>query len=262
MKWPVLFVCASALLSAAASAQTALPLGEGSQRVADAKPGDARLLVTDGFRSPLEKVRADLEKTVGHKLVIEYSESHVLQREMESGQPFELALVTADVVDAETAKGVILPDHQVVARIRIGLFQRGDAPVVDLSTPEALKKALLGAKSISWSVGSAAEPSALNVVGKLGISDTIKAQLHKTVMGHPAPPVALGTGEYELRFNAINEAPGPLPLAGEIPRTLEVPAVIPAGIGAHGDVTLAHAIVKYLMSPAFTPVLNSSKMMR
>src|ERR1700748_2896392 len=142
-----------AFLGGAAQAQTTTP-----ENVANAQPGDVRLMITDGLKIPLGKVRADLQKTVGHPLIFEFSESHVLQRQIETGQPFEVALVTQDVVEAEIAKGNMLPDHPVIARIHVGFFQRGDGPPLDVNTPDAVKKALLGAKSIRWSANAAAEP--------------------------------------------------------------------------------------------------------
>jgi molybdate transport system substrate-binding protein len=255
---------AAILLSGVVLAQQAQPpVGEGSQRISAAKPGEIRLMVTDGLRVPLEKVRADIEKAVGHKLVVQYSESHVLQKEMEGGQPFELALVTQDVVDSGIAKGVMLPDKTVVARIRVGVFQRGDAPLQDVSSPDALKKALLGAASVRWSANAAAEPTVLNTFKTLGVADTLKPKMHPTTMGQANQPIELKAGEYELVINIIGETVRPpLILLGEIPKTLQIPIVLPAGIGAKGDVAAARAVVKFLMSPAFTPALEASKLMR
>jgi molybdate transport system substrate-binding protein len=238
-------------------------VGQGSQRISEAKPGDIRLMVTDGLHVPLEKVRADIEKAVGHTLVVQYSESHVLQKEMEAGQPFELALVTQDVVDSGIAKGVMLPDKSVVARIRVGVFQRGDAPPQDISSPEALKKSLQGAASIRWSANAAAEPTVMKTFATLGVAETLKPKMHPTTMGQPNQAVTLNAGEYELVINIIGESVrAPLVLLGEIPKALQVPIVLPAGIGAKGNTELARAVVKFLMSPAFTPVLEASKLMR
>ena len=41
-------------------------------RVADAKPGDVRVMTTGAIRTPLDAVRAEAEKAIGHPLVIEY----------------------------------------------------------------------------------------------------------------------------------------------------------------------------------------------
>ena len=255
-------LCA-AINASTALAQAPLPVGEGSQRIADAMPGDIRILVTDGLRGPMDKVRGDIEKSLGRKLVIQYSEAHVLQKEMDGGQAFELALVTQDVTDAEIAKGNMLPDKSIVARIRVGIFQRGDGPVADVSTEGALKKALLGAKSIRWSANAAAEPTALNLLAKLQIADTVRPRIHTTSMGQASQAVELAPGDYELQINIIGEKTRPpFVLAGEVPSSLQVPIILPSGIGAHGDIAAARKVVAYLMAPAFTPVLEASKLTR
>ncbi|HEY4276165.1 MAG TPA: substrate-binding domain-containing protein [Rhizomicrobium sp.] len=254
--------CTSALmlglLCSTAEAQTTTP-----ENVANAQPGDVRLMITDGLKVPLGKVRADLQSAVGHPLIFEFSESHVLQRQMETGQPFEVALVTQDVVEAEIAKGNMLPEHPVIARIHVGFFQRGDAPAVDVSTPEAVKKALLGAKSIRWSANAAAEPSVLNILNRLKLNDAVKSKVHTTVMGQPVQPVDLGPGEYELLINIVGEGSRPpFVFLGNAPAQLEVPVVLMAGIGSKGDPATARAVVRYLMNPAFDPVLQASNQSR
>src|SRR2546427_1751278 len=76
-----------------------------SAKVADAKPGQTRLIVSNGLRAPLEAIKADAEKAVGHSFIIEYGASLALKNTIESGQPFELAIVTPEVLDEMTSKG-------------------------------------------------------------------------------------------------------------------------------------------------------------
>ena len=60
------------LLFLAANTAPANAQGGNAPRVADAKPGDVRVMVTAAIRTPLEVVRAEAEKGVCKKLVIEY----------------------------------------------------------------------------------------------------------------------------------------------------------------------------------------------
>ena len=46
--------------------------GGRGERIADAKPGDVRVLATAAIRIPLDAVRAEASKAIGHPLVIEY----------------------------------------------------------------------------------------------------------------------------------------------------------------------------------------------
>jgi hypothetical protein len=252
------------LLAEAGSARQApLPVGEGSQRVAQAKPGEIRLMVTDGLRGPLQTVRAEIEKSLGRSLVVQYSESRILQKEIEAGQPFELALVTADVIDSGITKGMMLKDKVDIARIRVGVFQRGGTQMQRVESHDSLRQALLGAKSIRWSANAAAEPSVMNTFRTLSIAEAIKPRLRPTTMGQQNPPTELNGDEYELVINIIGATVrAPLVLLGELPRDLQVPIVVAAGIGAKGDAAAARNIITFLQNPAFTPVLEASRLTR
>ena len=82
---------------------------EGNAKIADAKPGDVRVLVSTGLKASLDPVKADAEKAVGHPLVIEYGPSKGLQTQIEGGAAFEASILTRDVIDAMIAKSRIVP---------------------------------------------------------------------------------------------------------------------------------------------------------
>ena len=84
------------VLSAAlhANAQFAAP------KVADAKPGDVRLLVTAAIREPLNAVLKQAEAAIGKPIVAEYGSARGnLKDEILKGQDFEVALLLPDVDD-------------------------------------------------------------------------------------------------------------------------------------------------------------------
>jgi ABC-type molybdate transport system substrate-binding protein len=72
--------------------------GGRGQKVAEAKPGDVRVMVTAAIRTPLEAVRAEAQKAVGKPLVIEYGSARGnLKDQILAGQPFEVAMLLPDV---------------------------------------------------------------------------------------------------------------------------------------------------------------------
>jgi ABC-type molybdate transport system substrate-binding protein len=77
--------------------------------MADAKPGDIRVMVTAAIRVPLEEVRAQAEQAVGHPLVIEYGSARGnLKDEILAGQAFEVAILLPDVNDELAKQGKIV----------------------------------------------------------------------------------------------------------------------------------------------------------
>src|SRR5882757_7464269 len=76
-----------------------------AEKVANAKPGEVRMLVSTGLKSSLDTVRVDAEKAAGRPLVIEYGASKALRAQIEGGQTFEVTVLTPDVINDMIAKG-------------------------------------------------------------------------------------------------------------------------------------------------------------
>jgi molybdate transport system substrate-binding protein len=229
-----------------------------SAKVADAKPGQTRLIVSNGLRAPLEAIKEDAEKAVGHSFIIEYGASLALKNTIESGQPFEVAIVTPEVLDEMTSKGKVVAGSRFdVARVPVAIGQRGEGPKQDISTPDALKKALLNAKSIRYATNGASLPTVNKMIDQLGIASQMKDKTNQQ-------GVQLGAGEYELNINLASEI---LPVKtqvylGNIPKEFQIPAIMAAGIGSSGDQAAAKALMKFLQGPAIEPSLKANGMQR
>jgi molybdate transport system substrate-binding protein len=236
-----------------------------NQKVADAKPGDIRLFVSNGIHGPIEAVRADLAKALGRRsIVIEYGSSRGLQAIMEADQAFEVAIVTPEVINEVEAKGKVIKGSRVdIGRSPIGVLQRGGTKV-DISTLEKLKTAILGAKFIRYPPTGAAKPMVDNAGAKLGIADALKDKTRPPI-GRAEPAPALTGSEYELFFQLDSELLAPPAgqiYIGSVPRDLQIPAVMTAAVGAKGDARAAQALIDFLKGPAIEPALASSRMTR
>src|SRR5262249_1304643 len=74
--------------------------GQGGEKASNGKPGEIRVIVTAAIRVPLDQVRAEAEKAIGHKLVLEYGSARGgLKDEILAGQAFEVSLLLPDVDD-------------------------------------------------------------------------------------------------------------------------------------------------------------------
>ena len=82
------------LLFLLAPGAPALPQGGGGERIADAKPGDVRILASAAIRIPLDAVRAEASKAIGHPLVIEHGSARGnLKDAIVGGAGFEVAML-------------------------------------------------------------------------------------------------------------------------------------------------------------------------
>jgi molybdate transport system substrate-binding protein len=242
-------------------AQGASGGGRGPQvKVADAKLGDTRLVVSNGVRVPLEAVKAEAEKAIGHPFIIEYGASMGLRATIESGQAFEVAIVTPEVLEDMIKAGKVVAGSRFdVARVPVAIGQIGEAPKSDISTPAALKGTLLKAKGVRWATNGASLPTINKMVDGLGIRKEMEAKLNT-----PRDQLNLMPGEYELNINLASEI---LPVKtqvylGNIPKDFQIPAVMAAGIGSTGDQVAAKALIAFLKGPAIEPSLKANGMER
>src|SRR5450432_1835876 len=72
--------------------------GFAGPKVADAKPGDLRVIVTAAIREPLDAVLAQARQVVGRPIVVEYGSARGNLKDMIlAGQDFEVAMLPPDV---------------------------------------------------------------------------------------------------------------------------------------------------------------------
>ena len=244
------------LLFLLAPGSPALPQGGGGERVADAKPGDVRILATAAIRIPLDAVRAEASKAIGHPLVIEYGSARGnLKDAIMGGAGFEVAMLLPDVDEQLLKSGKITSHGIVVGRTDVAIGLRGDG-TPDLSTPDKIKTAMMNARSLRWADTGAALFTVNKILDTLKIRDAVKAR-HNMV---PAP-VPLGQGEYEINIYPLSEILSNRSLrnAGPVIRELQVPAVVTATISAHTpNAAAARALVTFLQGPAIEPALKGN----
>ncbi len=91
----------------------------------------------------------------------------------------------------------------------IGVAVKSGTPKPDISSPDALKRALLAAKSIAYSDSASGVYISTEMFPKLGIADDMKGKARAI----PAEPVAevVARGDAEIGFQQISEL---LPVAG------------------------------------------------
>ena len=234
----------------------AMAQGGSAERVADAKPGDVRVLATAAIRIPLEAIRAEASKMIGRPVVIEYGSARGnLKDVVMAGTGFEVALLLPDVDEQLLKAGKITSPGVVIARTDVAIGLRGDG-TPDLTTPDKIKTAMLNAKSLRWSDTGAALLTVNKILDTLKIRDAVKAR-HNMV---PAP-VPLRPGDYEINIYPLSEILPNKDLrnTGPVIPALQVPAVVTATISANtSNAAAAKTLVTFLQGPAIESALKGN----
>ena len=132
------------------------------------------MLSTPTMKTSLDESVGRFEAETGHHLSISFEGVPALKRRIESGEQFDVAILTRSVSDELAHDGKIDRDSIVnVAKTGAGLAVRAGAPKPDTRTEQGLREALLKAKTISYSADSASGTYFLSLLKRLKIEDEI-----------------------------------------------------------------------------------------
>jgi molybdate transport system substrate-binding protein len=208
----------------------------------------------------LSELAPQFERDTGYKLVKKGGVTGVLKQMIESGEPFDLALIPAPLMDNFVKQGKIVSDSNVpLVRVGMGVAVRAGAPKPNIGSVAAFKQTLLNAKSVTFVPTGETANHLSKVIEDLGIAEQMKAKLHpqQTVAGCIR---LVASGEVELYFsltNIIASAKG-IELAGSFPPELQHYLVISAGMNtAAKEPKGAEALIRLLKSEGIKPIITT-----
>ncbi len=210
---------------------------------------------TIGVRSAAEELFETFEKTSGHKLAVTWGTAPMLVNRIEGGETADVLILSRAGIDQLSKQGKIAPGSDVtLAGSGVAIAVKAGAPKPDISTPDALKRALLAAKSIAYSEPSAGGASGVyfaKLLERMGIAEAMKPKTKFPPAGGFSAALLL-TGEVEL---AVQQKPELLHVAGTeivgfLPGDLNMVTEFAAGIIPNSDnVAAARTLIEMLRSP-------------
>src|SRR5947199_10611597 len=111
---------------------------------------EIKVLCTIGVKPALPDVVAEFERATGHKVSIVWGNAATLKTRYLEGEQADVAVLTAAAIDDLVKAGKVV-GRVDLARSGMGIGVKAGAAKPDISSPEALKRALLAAKSIAYS---------------------------------------------------------------------------------------------------------------
>jgi molybdate transport system substrate-binding protein len=244
-----------------------LSLGALMATVQAASAAEVKVLTAGAFKQIVVAVVPEFEKTSGHKVVVDNDTVGGLTKRIETGDAFDVAVLTPAAVDALVKKGKIADGSKTaLARVGVGVMVKAGAPLPDISTIEALKRALLAAKSVAYIDPASGGSSGIYFAGlleKLGIAGEIQPKTKLKQGGLVADLVK--SGEAELGIQQISEIVPhkEVTLVGPLPPEVQNYTTYAAGISAAAtDSDAAKALIKVFSGPAAAAVLKDKGMER
>jgi molybdate transport system substrate-binding protein len=220
---------------------------------------DLKVLSTPTMKTSLDESVGRFEAETGHHLSISFEGVPALKRRIESGEQFDVAILTRSVSDELAHDGKIDRDSIVnVAKTGAGLAVRAGAPKPDTRTEQGLREALLKAKTISYSADSASGTYFLSLLKRLKIEDEIKGNL--VAVSHRSPVDAVATGKAEMTIITVPNIIGVngVEIGGLLPAELQNYTVFDAGISKTTvERTASQSLINFLLSPSAVETMVS-----
>jgi molybdate transport system substrate-binding protein len=221
------------------------------------------VLSSNGYKAVLRELAPQFEKATGHAVAISYSVSAELKKRIESGEPFDLVIVTPAQIDDLIATGrVVATSRAPLARAGMALAIRKGAAKPDLRTVDALKAALIASRSIAFAKEGAGGVFFISLVKRLGLAEQLTAKFKPTVTGDEVSQ-SVARGDAELGVLPVSEilpVPG-VEVAGRFPDAVQDYAIMVGGVGAAAaHAAAARTLIQFLISPIALPVIDKAGM--
>jgi molybdate transport system substrate-binding protein len=232
--------------------------------ITNAQEKEVTLIAPGGIRAAVEQLIPGFEKKTGIKVKATFGSGLGTKKQVAQGEAFDVPIIQPPFPEVLASGNVIANSAKTLAEVAVGVAVRTGAPKPDVSTPEAVKRTLLAAKSVSYPNpvgGAAAGVSFDETLKKLGISAEMESKL-KRAQGGAGAMAMVAKGEVEIGLTFLSEMgePGVEPV-GALPREISPPTTLVGFISAHAkDPAAAKALLDYLSSPAAAAAYKAQKM--
>ena len=227
---------------------------------------EVTLLAVGPMRAPTQKILAAFESKTGRKVKVTYGNGVETRRMVAKGQPLDVSVIIAPFPGALTSGSIVLNSATPIASILTAVGVPKGRPKPDISTPDALKKALLAARRIGYEDPdfTVAGQGPLEALTKLGIAEQV-ASKSEVELGPGAQGISpeatrntvktatrLANGDIDIGMLMLSDM---LPekdkydIVGVLPRNVTAPVSVVGFISAHAsDPAGAKALLDYLAS--------------
>jgi molybdate transport system substrate-binding protein len=220
------------------------------------------------MQSVLEDLGPKFERATGHRLAISFVTAGAAIKRAQDGEAVDIVIATPQGID-----GLVKNDKAAATNVTalasagISVAIRKGAPRPDISSPDALKRTLLAARSISYvepTSGGASGVHFAKVLDRLGIANEMKS---RTVFPNPKTPAEVGVlvanGEAEIGVHVIVElaSVAGIDIVGPLPGDLQNILVFAAAVMTNAkDAEAAKALVNFLRTPEAVAVIKAKGM--
>lgn len=230
-----------------------------------ARADQVRLLSSVAAKAVVEALVPTFEQATKQTVTPVFGLAADMKAKIDAGEPFDVAILTAPLLDDLIAKGTIdSKSRSVVARSGLGVMVKAGAAKPDVSSVAAFERTLRSARTITYAPTGASGIAFVATLEKLGLAEAMKAKTKAAASGDEVAS-NITSGAADIAILPVSEI---LPvhgaeLGGVFPKEIQTYVVMTAGVNARSPrAALAREFIAFLMDPRNTAVIAAHGMER
>jgi molybdate transport system substrate-binding protein len=231
---------------------------------AAARAAEINAFVSTAIKTVTDELLPPFERANGATIRASYAPSGALIPRFERGEPVDVFLTDSAAIDALIRQGKIVAGRTDLARTGIGIAVRKGAPRPDVSSAEALRRALIAAKTVGYAAPSGGSITAAHVMGvfeRLGIAAEVAPKARLAAGGpNGRVSVLVSSGQAEIGFQQVSEllSNPEVEVIGMLPAELQQITIYSAGVTTSArEAEAARALIRALTAPSARPVYKA-----
>jgi molybdate transport system substrate-binding protein len=226
---------------------------------------ELRVASSGGFAAAWRALLPAYEKMSGNTVSMVWGPSmgatpQAIPQRLKNGEPLDVIILVDDAAEQLCKAGQADPaTKRVLARSLIAVAVKAGAPRPDISSTEALRKALIAAKSVAYSDSASGVYLSSTLFPRLGVWDQIKDK-SRMIPGVPVGEI-VARGEAELGFQQFSELKpvAGIEIIGLIPEATQQVTLFSAVMVSNArQATAAQGLIQFLASPAAVDAIRQS----
>jgi molybdate transport system substrate-binding protein len=237
----------------ALSILTAVPL---ALSAGHAGAAEINVVGAGAIEEPFEHLSADFSRESGHKIHAIFGPVGGMMSKLKGGEKADVIVLSVAAMDElDKAGSLVAGSRAELGRATAGIGVRVGAPQPDISTPDALKKTLLAARTIAYTNPAAGGTAGIYMTGlldRLGLTEEVKKKALLQSSGSAvADAVANGAAEIGISFTSELLPNKGVKVVGPMPQSIGLVVTYVAGVAtASAQAEPARALITYMTRPA------------
>ena len=226
---------------------------------------DVHVASSGGFAPAYRALAPAFEKATGDTVVSSWGPSmgdtvNAIPKRLARGEPIDVVIMVGAALDTLIAEGRVEADSKaLLARSRIAMAVPTGAVRPDISDVDALRRALLEARSIAYSDSASGVYLERVLFPRLGVADALRGKARMI----PAEPVGavVARGEADLGFQQLSELKtiAGIDIVGLLPEAAQEVTLFSAGVTKTArEPAAARRLIRFLSSPEAVPIIDGT----